>query len=260
MASRIALGVTVALLLATCFFGFQTHSKVQGLNDQVASLTSNLAIANQQLAKTKADLKSAQDDLAKTKADLQSTQSQLASAQSDLSAANAKVADLNTQIDTLNKELQTARGNNPNPTPLNPNAPTQADMDKLTAQLKDAQSQVAELNQVKDTLTNKVKDAESRADDLQKEVDHYKNGTIRNGLEGEVLAYNPGWNFVVISIGDRQGAVANAELILKRGDEQIGKVRITSVEPSTSVADVIPGSLARGVRVQPGDRVIFPGS
>ena len=65
---------------------------------------------------------------------------------------------------------------------------------------------------------------------------------------------------MVLSIGDRQGAVANAEMILQRGGSQIGKVRITSVEPSTSVADIIPGSLARGVRVQPGDQVIFPGS
>jgi hypothetical protein len=105
-----------------------------------------------------------------------------------------------------------------------------------------------------------VHDAESRSDDLQKIVDQYKNHVLRNGLEGEVLAVNQGWNFVVLSIGDRQGAVANAEMILERDGSQIGKVRITSVEPSTSVADIIPGSLARGVRVQPGDRVIFPGT
>ena len=138
-----------------------------------------------------------------------------------------------------------------------PTGPTQEDYDKVAAQLKDATTQVGELTQVKETLTNKVKDAESRADDLQKVVDHYKNIALRNGLEGEVLAVNPGWNFVVLSIGDRQGAVTNAEMILKRGNSQIGKVRITSVEPSTSVADIVPGSLSRGVRVQPGDRVIF---
>ena len=166
---------------------------------------------------------------------------------------------MNASIDDLKKKLVLA-GANPNPQPQNPNGPTQADMDKLTAQLKDAQAQVAELTQLKETLTNKAKDAESRADDLEKVVEHYKSNIVRNGLEGEVLAVNQGWNFVVLSIGDRQGAVANAELILKRGDSQIGKVRITSVEPSTSVADIIPGSLAKGVRVQPGDRVIFPGS
>ncbi|MEA3188595.1 MAG: hypothetical protein QOD99_2425, partial [Chthoniobacter sp.] len=48
--------------------------------------------------------------------------------------------------------------------------------------------------------------------------------------------------------------------LVVRGDQRIAKVRITSVEPSTSVADVVPGSMSRGARVQPGDRVIFPGS
>ena len=134
---------------------------------------------------------------------------------------------------------------------------TQPDMDKVKTQLADAQASVAELTQLKETLTNKVKDAESRADDLQKVVDHYKDHVLKNGLEGVVLAYNPGWNFVVLSIGDRQGAVVNGEMIIKRNGSQIGKVKITSVDPSTSVADVEPGSVPRGVRLQPGDTVIY---
>ncbi len=257
---RIALGITLALLLATCILGFQTRTKIGGLNDKITSLGTQLASTQQKLAKSEADLKTTQDNLAKMTADDEQTKAELATVKSSLDAANAQVTTLKGQIDDLNKQIATLKGANPNPGPGNQNGPTQADLDKVTAQLKDSQAQVAELNQLKVTLTNKVKDAESRAEDLQKVVDHYKNGTVRNGLEGEVLAVNQGWNFVVLSIGDRQGAVANAEMILKRGGHQIGKVRITSVEPSTSVADIIPGSLAKGVRVQPGDRVIFPGS
>jgi len=257
--ARIALGITLALLLVTCFFTFETKSKVGDLSEKVTSLGSELTAAQTGLAKSKTDLAAAKDALAKETADDEQNKAQLATVQGNLDAATAQVTTLNAKIDDLNKKL-IAAGTNPNPQPQNVGGPTKEDMDKLTDQLKDAQAQVAELTQLKDTLTNKAKDAESRADDLQKAVDHYKNGTLRNGLEGEVLAYNPGWNFVVISIGDRQGAVANAEMILQRGGSQIGKVRITSVEPSTSVADIIPGSLAKGVRVQPGDRVIFPGS
>ena len=132
-------------------------------------------------------------------------------------------------------------------------------MDKQIAKVTAAQTQIDELNTVKDGLTANLKTVQAHADDLQKTVDHYKSSVLKNGLEGEVLAVNQGWGFVVLSIGDRQGAVANGEMILERGGDQIGKVRITSVEPSTSVADIIPGSLARGVKVQPGDRVIFQG-
>jgi hypothetical protein len=221
-------------------------------------LDATLTSTQNTLAKTKADLSTTKDSLAKETADDEQTKSTLASTQSSLDAANAQVTSLNAKIDDLNKQLLAAKGG---PAPVAPQGgPSQADYDALKKQFADAQAQVAELNQLKDTLTNKAKDAESRADDLEKVVEHYKNGTVRNGLEGEVLAVNPGWNFVVLSIGDRQGAVANAELIIKRGGSQIGKARITSVEPSTSVADIIPGSLARGVRIEPGDRVIFPGS
>jgi len=256
--ARIALGITLLFLLITCFFGFETRSKVQDLTDKNQRLGTDLATAQQEAARDKALARSAQDELGKAKDAAATAQSQLESAQSDLQNANSQIATLSGSVSTLQTALANATH-----TPINnvqPTGPSTADFDKLTDQLKDAQAQVTELNQIKDTLTGKVKDAESRADDLQKIVDDQKAHVMRNGLEGEVLAYNPGFNFVVLSIGDRQGAVNNAEMILERGGSQIGKVRITEVEPSTSVADIIPGSLARGVRVQPGDRVIFPGS
>lgn len=257
--ARIALGITLAFLLATCFFGFQTRSKILGLNDQVAGLTTNLADTKQNLAKTTATLKTTQNDLATAKADDEATKSQLATVQTNLDAATKQVTDLTAQIADRDAQIKTLKASTGTTGPAIAPGPG-VDVDKLNAQLKDAQAQIAELNTVKDSLTEKAKDAESRADELQKKVDYETGKKVRNGLEGEVLAVNQGWNFVVLSIGDRQGAVNNAEMILKRGGNEIGKVRITSVEPSTSVADIIPGSLARGVRVQPGDRVIFPGS
>ena len=51
-----------------------------------------------------------------------------------------------------------------------------------------------------------------------------------------------------------------AQMIVKRGDQMVAKIKITSVEPSTAIADVVPGSLARGARVMPGDRVVYTGS
>jgi chromosome segregation ATPase len=228
MATKIALGVTILFLIATCFFGYETRAKIGALGDKANELGMQLSSAQQQTAKAKADLTGAQDSLAKETADDEQTKAQLATIQGNLDSATSKATDLQAQVDKLTTQLAAAQGKGNAP----PSADiyTQQDMDKANAQLKDAQAQVAELTQLKDTLT------------------------------GKVLAVNQGWNFVVLSIGDRQGAVANAEMILQRGGSQIGKVRITSVEPSTSVADIIPGSLARGVRVQPGDQVIFPGS
>jgi len=64
----------------------------------------------------------------------------------------------------------------------------------------------------------------------------------------------------VISLGDKQGVVMNGEMVIKRGAMQVARVKISSVEPTTSIADVVPGSLSRGVSVQAGDEVIYPGA
>jgi hypothetical protein len=49
-------------------------------------------------------------------------------------------------------------------------------------------------------------------------------------------------------------------MLVVRGGSLIGKIRISSVEPSTAIGDIITGSLARGVQVQPGDIVIYAGN
>ena len=38
------------------------------------------------------------------------------------------------------------------------------------------------------------------------------------------------------------------------------KSRISSVELATAIGDIIPGTLAQGVQVQPGDIVIYAGT
>ena len=80
---------------------------------------------------------------------------------------------------------------------------------------------------------------------------------MRNGLQGRILAVNPAWNFVVLNLGDRNGVVNNAELLVKRGTQFMGKVRVTSVEPSTSIADIVANSVPQGATISPGDDVIY---
>ena len=75
-------------------------------------------------------------------------------------------------------------------------------------------------------------------------------------LEGKVLAVNSTWSFVVISLGDQNGISTNREFFIKRGDQIIAKAKVTSVEPSTSVADIVPNKEASKTAVQVGDVVV----
>lgn len=80
------------------------------------------------------------------------------------------------------------------------------------------------------------------------------------GIRGKVLAVNQTHHFVVLNLGARQGVEVGAEMLVLRGRTRIGKIRISSVEPATAIGDIITGSLARGVRVQLGDTVIYVGT
>ena len=97
--------------------------------------------------------------------------------------------------------------------------------------------------------------------DQLKELRQWKDDRIRQkmraGIEGTILAVNPAWNFVILSVGDRSGVANNAEMLVKRGTQLIGKVHITSVDRAQSVADIVPNSVPKGVTVQPGDKVIY---
>ena len=82
----------------------------------------------------------------------------------------------------------------------------------------------------------------------------------KTGVRGTVLAVNQAYNFVVLNLGSRNGVESNAEMLVVRGGTLIGKIRVSSVEPSTAIGDIITSSLARGVQVQPGDTVIYAGN
>ena len=65
---------------------------------------------------------------------------------------------------------------------------------------------------------------------------------------------------MVLDLGGRSGVNNNATMIIQRGGSLVGRVRVTSVEPSQSVADIIPNSVPAGIAVQPGDTVVYSGS
>ena len=123
----------------------------------------------------------------------------------------------------------------------------------------DLKKQLTEKEILATSLQTKNKEMETQLSDLRQREALRKAKVMRTGLEGKVLAVNSSWNFVVISLGDRNGVVANSELLINRGGQLIGKVRITSVEPSTSIADIVVNSIRSGTSVQPGDTVIYTG-
>lgn len=79
----------------------------------------------------------------------------------------------------------------------------------------------------------------------------------RNAMEAVVTAVNQDWGFLVIGAGSNSGFTPQTSLLVERDGRKIGRVRPSSIEPTQTIAEIDFQSLAAGVRLQPGDRVIL---
>lgn len=257
MLPRILLILSVVLIIAAGVFSFQTKTQIVKILADLSQTRQTLATTQDDLAKTKKLLTETQTKLTeKTQladslteernrltADLQKANADLEDNKSKLTAANEQIAKLNEQI------------------PQNGNALEQAKtrVAELETKLKEAETKIGELDTVTQTLTAKNNELENKIGVMQKSEDARQRKIMAKNLTGNVVAVNRAYNFLVLNLGDKQGVVMNGEMVVKRGDSEIARVKITSVEPSISIADIVPGTLGRGLTVQAGDEVIYPG-
>jgi peptidoglycan hydrolase CwlO-like protein len=258
--------LTLLVALGATFFGFQSKELVGKLQVAADRDHTDLLATRDTLKKTEAKLKVTEEDLKNTKEELSKTQIELtqakdnlAKAQTELAEAKTKLTDAEGMLAAIKKQLEDVLGAG-NPDDLKKQiADMKAKIPELEAKVATAEKEVAELKTVNDTLTTQKKETEEKIATQQKVVDRYQKNIMIKHTSGRVLAVNAGWGFCVLSIGDRQGAAANKVMIVARGGQAIGKVKIINVENSQSVADIIASSFVRGTYVEPGDEVIYTG-
>lgn len=79
----------------------------------------------------------------------------------------------------------------------------------------------------------------------------------RNAMEAVINTVNYDWGFVVVNAGTNSGFNPQTTLLVQRDGRAIGRVRPSSIEPNQTIAEMDFASLATGVRIMPGDRVIL---
>jgi len=192
------------------------------------------------------DLQNTKQDLETTRQDLSMTKDELARTQSDLDRAMAQIDSLNQTITEKNNQisLQETR------------------IDGLEQEKVAFQIQIDELNnqivQVEDELRDsqdKVLTLEQTVSQLERELGFDKNPTLPKGLTGRILFVNKDWNFVVIDLGSDDGLVPNAEMLIHRKEELLGKITISGISRTMAIAELQP-DWAQG-KVKEGDLVVF---
>lgn len=257
--SKILIGISVVLLALSAVFGVLNISKTKALRADV--VRSEAARADAERLRIARDGEIKKKDAAKA-AKVSEDQSKVASAEADLVKSQTEKQELEaklhaneTEIAALKQKIETAVG--PVVMPGEPAAPGTAE---LQTALADTKKQLEAAEREKSLLSDKIKEAQERTAQLETERKRRASLAGNPGVRGTILAVNQAYNFVVLSLGGRQGVEMNAEMLVLRGGSLIGKIRVSSVEPATAIGDIITSSLGRGVQVQPGDTVVYAGT
>ena len=256
------IGLSVLFLVLAAIFGALNSHKVKALRAKVANADAlrraveSRSVTQQRDPKTKEMTATGEDKVgeaenkaAKAEEELAQLQKEKADLQTRLGANQSEIASLQKRVEEAEKAAK----------PSETSAAT-ASAAELQAQLDDARRQLDSAEKEKAFLSEKLQSAQERSAPPQEERKRRETGVRRTGVRGTVLAVNQAYNFVVLNLGARHGVEPNSEMLVLREGTLIGKIRISSVEPATAIGDIITGSLARGVQVQPGDTVIYAGT
>jgi hypothetical protein len=258
---KILIGISMLLMTLSFVFGFLNTSKVKGLRNE---LTSNIsaretsdrarAVSEKKLKASETDFAAAQRKVTAAEAKATNAEAELIKTQTDKAEIEARLQASEDQITDLQKRVAEATAAGV------ADAPESGSPNELKAMLDQTKQLLEAAEQEKARLVDEVKAAQNHVAAIEGEKKRREPGGKVLGVHGTVLAVNQAYNFVVLSMGDRQGVVPNSEMLVMRRGALIGKIRISSVEPTTSIGDIITNSLARGVQVQTGDTVIYAGS
>jgi len=260
--ARVFLIFSILIGLGAAFLGFKAKTQADALQADLQTQKANVATAQGKQKKAETDAAQAKKELEDAKTEIEAKAKELADAKAAETAAKSDLAKV--QEDVRSKEAELAKVEQARKeleAKIGPVPPEQlaSKNQELTDAKTKLETEIAEATQLRDTFKRKAEEAESQFAAKDRQIQEYKSGYVRNGLAGKVLAYNPGWNFVVLSLGDKAGLKSGVQLVVTRSGAMVGKVKVTTVEPNTSIADVLPGTIARGDSVQPGDTVIFEG-
>jgi myosin heavy subunit len=204
---------------------------------------------------TDATLTKTKKDLATTTALLDQTKKDLATTKSDLTKANTSIADLKKQMATLQDNLANSEKQLSDANILveqyKAAFPTPQQALSVAKDMKALQDKMDAIEDEKKVLQRQLTRVQNELDVFKHPEHHVE---LPATMVGKVLVTDPKWDFVVLNVGEEQGALNNGELLVSRDGKLVAKVKITSVQKDRCIANVEPGSKLG--EVLEGDKVI----
>ena len=229
---------------------FHTKPKVVDLNERLTSTEANLAQTTEAKNKAEAEAKNQKAIADKASRELTETKASLETASTEAEQQRGRAERLQNDLTKVTRDKNEAQQ-------------TLARWDALGVQpeqISQLRTDLKATTEARDVLADEKKILTRNIEKLQAALDTFQ-GRERPiempGLKGQVAAVDPRWKFLVLNVGENQGAKERGVVIVRRGDKLVGKARIVSVESNRSIANLLPKWQQPGTEVQAGDTILF---
>jgi membrane-associated HD superfamily phosphohydrolase len=240
--------IALAGAFAAAWFGYTLANKYTDTQHSLVDVQGSLSTETALQKKTQKNLEDTSAAKDQVTAQLTTANSQIDQDKTQLAAAQKAQDDLNTQLTQAKTDEQAAKDAVTKITTDLGMSPE----DAKAKMAKDEADIAADQSQEK-ILQDELQASQKQIADLQDAINRKTTGNMPPGISGKVTFVNRAWNFVVLNVGLSNGVVPNGELIVYRGRDFLGKVKVTSAEQNTSVADILPDAKAD---IQIGDDVL----
>ena len=240
--------IILSVLIIAILWG-KTKPSITSLQGELVSAQDARTQAEKAQRSAERDKQEA-EDLAETRlAELTDAKDSLKNAMTALGQQRARGDELDTQLSEVTDQLLDARRELQSWIALGVD---QQYVYTMKQRIADAHDEIAAITEEKTVLLRQM-------DQMRYELGRFVGPTqkvvMRDGLEGSVQAIDSDWGFVIVNVGEKDGARENGELLVSREGKLIGKLLISSVEDNRSIANVIPGWVQSDIQV--GDVVAY---
>ncbi len=244
-----------ALIAAMVFAGLNNASlnkqvrDIEELKTQYTRLNSDLQEAEERSNNADVVLEAARTDNQKVKAGLSLANDELTRKNGQLRDLTAKFDGMKSKLEELELLKKQMNGRNI--------ADVKRELTDKEGQLQNLKSQNTQLENEILAIQGDLEDREQQISTLEQKELERRQKVALNAMEAMVIAINRDYGFVIVNAGSDVGITPDSSLLVQRDVDRIGRLRIVSVEPSVTVADIIPGSVSPGAQIMVRDKVIF---
>lgn len=236
MLLRIALVIAILAGIGVAVLNFvQVKEKVTVIMTERDTFHTNLVAetsahtkTKKQLAETTADRDKTKRQLADTTTERDTAQAEAEKQRKETERLTAGLRDMTDKFTSTDQKLAAYRAAGLEPEQIT----------ALNATNRLLVTVQADLQRIQGNLEREL---HSTRTELAKYQDPDYSVPLPSDLTAKVLAVDPRYGFVVLNVGQKNGALKDGQMLLSRSGKLVARIRLKQVEPDRCVANILPG-------------------